>query len=190
MSTEEKKHDVDYADPEEEAKTQTGGLVDVAVVKGTEGEVPIYRNRVKLFRFRDNQWKERGVGNARLMRNKETRKVRLVMRQEKTLKPIANFLLSGDGQCALTAMANNEKAWTWGCNDFSDEEGGQLEKLCMKFNNKTSADEFKAAFEAAVKFNSDVKESKEAVEAAEIEDVEDVRADNIDVNESADKEGE
>ena len=43
---------------------------------------------------------------------------------EKTLKPIANFLLSGDGQCVLTAMANNEKAWTWGCNDFSDEEGG------------------------------------------------------------------
>tara|TARA_B110000305_G_C18978950_1_gene420704 strand:+ start:108 stop:398 length:291 start_codon:yes stop_codon:yes gene_type:complete len=95
--SEEKKHDVDYADPEEEAKVQTGGLADVAVVKGTEGEVPLYRNRVKLFRFRDNQWKERGVGNARLMRNKETKKVRLVMRQEKTLKPIANFMLSGDG---------------------------------------------------------------------------------------------
>ena len=95
--SEEKKHDVDYADPEEEAKVQTGGLADVAVVKGTENEVPLYRNRVKLFRFRDNQWKERGVGNARLMRNKETKKVRLVMRQEKTLKPIANFMLSGDG---------------------------------------------------------------------------------------------
>ena len=78
--SEEKKHDVDYADPEEEAKVQTGGLADVAVVKGTENEVPLYRNRVKLFRFRDNQWKERGVGNARLMRNKETKKVRLVMR--------------------------------------------------------------------------------------------------------------
>ena len=78
--SEEKKHDVDYADPEEEAKTQSGGLKDVAVVKGTENEVPIYRNRVKLFRFRDNQWKERGIGNARLMRNKETKKVRLVMR--------------------------------------------------------------------------------------------------------------
>ena len=95
--SEEKKHDVDYTDPNEEAKVQTGGLADVAVVKGTEDEVPIFRNRVKLFRFRDNQWKERGVGNARLMRNKETKMVRLVMRQEKTLKPIANFMLSGDG---------------------------------------------------------------------------------------------
>jgi len=67
--TDEKKHDVDYTDPEEEAKAQTSGLVDVEVVKGTEGEVPIYKQRVKLFRFRDNQWKERGIGNLRLLRN-------------------------------------------------------------------------------------------------------------------------
>ena len=95
--SEEKKHDVDYTDPNEEAKVQTGGLSDVAVVKGTEDEEPIFRNRVKLFRFRDNQWKERGVGNARLMRNKTNKMVRLVMRQEKTLKQIANFNLAGDG---------------------------------------------------------------------------------------------
>ena len=124
------------------------------------------------------------------MRNKETRIVRLVMRQEKTLKPIANFLLLGEGQCELTAMANNEKAWTWGCNDFSDDEAGVLDKLCIKFNNKAAADEFKAAFEAGVQFNKDVKDGKDATEAAEIEDVEDVRGDNIDVNESADKDGE
>ena len=60
----------------------------------------------------------------------------------------------------------------------------------MKFNNKTAADEFKAAFDAGVQFNKDVKEGKDATEAAVIEDVEDVRADNIDVNESADKDGE
>ena len=65
---EEKKHDVDYTDPEEEAKAQTTGLKDIAVVKGTEGEVPLYKERVKLFRFRDNQWKERGIGHLRLMR--------------------------------------------------------------------------------------------------------------------------
>ena len=86
------------------------------------------------------------------------------MRQEKTLKPIANFNLSGDGQCVLTSMANNEKAWTWGCNDFSDEEGGALEKLCMKFNNKGAADEFKAAFEAGVQYNKDVKDGKYEVQ--------------------------
>jgi len=48
--------------------------------------------RAKLYRFRDNQWKERGTGNGKLMRNKENKKIRFVMRQEKTLKPVANFI--------------------------------------------------------------------------------------------------
>ena len=48
--------------------------------------------RIKLFRWRDEQWKERGIGNAKLMRDRETKKIRFVMRQEKTLKPVANFI--------------------------------------------------------------------------------------------------
>lgn len=48
--------------------------------------------RVKLFRWKDEQWKERGIGNAKLMRDREQKRVRFVMRQEKTLKPVANFL--------------------------------------------------------------------------------------------------
>ena len=48
--------------------------------------------RAKLYRLRDEQWKERGTGNAKLMRHKESKKIRFVMRQEKTLKPVANFI--------------------------------------------------------------------------------------------------
>ena len=51
---EEKKHDIDYTDPEEEEKTKAGGLKDVKIVSGTEGEVCIYKQRIKLFRFHDN----------------------------------------------------------------------------------------------------------------------------------------
>ena len=50
------------------------------VLSGTEGEVCIYKQRVKLFRLRDEQWKERGIGNAKLLRNGEGKKVRFVMR--------------------------------------------------------------------------------------------------------------
>ena len=77
---EEQKHDIDYADPEEDQKTKVDGLKDVAVVSGTEGETCIFKQRVKLFRFRDNQWKERGVGNGKLLRNKEKKQIRFVMR--------------------------------------------------------------------------------------------------------------
>ena len=48
--------------------------------------------RAKLFRWRDEQWKERGIGNAKLMRDREEKRIRFVMRQEKTLKPVANHL--------------------------------------------------------------------------------------------------
>ena len=42
--------------------------------------------------MRDEQWKERGTGNAKLLRHKENKKIRFVLRQEKTLKPAANFI--------------------------------------------------------------------------------------------------
>ena len=41
--TEEQKHDVDYADPEEDQKTKIVGLTDVKVTTGTEGETCIYK---------------------------------------------------------------------------------------------------------------------------------------------------
>ena len=47
-------HDVDYNDPDEAEKQKVSGLVDVEKKTGTEGEVCIYKQRVKLFRFRDN----------------------------------------------------------------------------------------------------------------------------------------
>jgi Ran-binding protein 1 len=61
-------------------------------VTGEENEECIFKMRCKLFRMRDQQWKERGIGNCKLMRDKETKKIRFIMRQEKTLKPVANFL--------------------------------------------------------------------------------------------------
>ena len=77
---EEKKHDIDYADPEEEQKKAVDGLKDVAVKTGTEGEVCLFKERAKLFRFRDSQWKERGIGNAKLLRHDENKRIRFVMR--------------------------------------------------------------------------------------------------------------
>jgi len=53
-----------------------------------------YHRRAKLFRF-DNEpseWKERGTGEVRLLQHKETHKIRLVMRRDKTLKVCANHL--------------------------------------------------------------------------------------------------
>ena len=114
----------DYSNPDDKGNFEQKVDLPENVEKktGEEAEECIYKQRAKLYRFRDEQWKERGVGNAKLLRNKETKKIRFVMRQEKTLKPIANFLIAEDPLCKLLPMNNNDKAFLWSCYDCSDEE--------------------------------------------------------------------
>jgi hypothetical protein len=51
-------------------------------------------SKCKLYRFDtgSNEWKERGVGQVKLLQHKANKKVRLLMRQDKTLKIRANHL--------------------------------------------------------------------------------------------------
>ena len=116
--------------------------------KVDEGLECILKMRTKLYRFSDNQWKERGVGNLKLLRDRKECKIRVLMRQEKTHKPVANFLrkslqisknisyciniVSEDPLCVLTLMANNTKAYVWTCADFSDGES-KIEKQAARF---------------------------------------------------------
>nr|KJB83892.1 hypothetical protein B456_013G269700 [Gossypium raimondii] len=94
----EHREDEDAAPAEEE---DTGAqiapiikLEEVAVSTGEENEDPMLDLKSKLYRFdkEGNQWKERGAGTVKLLKHKETGKVRLVMRQSKTLKICANHL--------------------------------------------------------------------------------------------------
>lgn len=57
-----------------------------------------FTRRAKLFRFiaDSSEWKERGTGDVRLLQHKQSKKVRLVMRRDKTLKVCANHY----GECA------------------------------------------------------------------------------------------
>lgn len=50
--------------------------------------------RAKAFRFdrETNEWKERGTGELKMLQHKRSKKVRIVMRRDKTLKICANHL--------------------------------------------------------------------------------------------------
>ena len=67
------------------------------------------------------------------MRNDEQKKIRFIMRQEKTLKAVGNFLITEKPSCELQPMTGSDKSFLWVCHDFSDEAEGKLEKLCAKF---------------------------------------------------------
>jgi Ran-binding protein 1 len=63
----------------------------VQVSNGEENEDIIFKMRAKIYRWRDDEWKERGTGIMKLLRHKVNYKIRFIMRQEKTLKVVANF---------------------------------------------------------------------------------------------------
>ena len=125
----------------------------VDVVTGEEDEEIVFEERAKLFRFSDDtkEWKERGLGQAKILKDKASGKYRFLMRWEVTLKVCANHQILSNMK--VDKMTSNIKARIWGAQDFADEEL-KTEKFCIKFKTEEIADNFEKLFtEAASKAN-------------------------------------
>lgn len=48
----------------------------IEVKTGEEDEELLYCHRAKLFRFVDKEWKERGIGDVKILKHKETGQLR------------------------------------------------------------------------------------------------------------------
>ncbi|KJA24549.1 hypothetical protein HYPSUDRAFT_38592 [Hypholoma sublateritium FD-334 SS-4] len=143
-----------------------------------EDEEVLFKMRAKLFRFDGDstEWKERGTGDVRLLAHKDTKKVRLVMRRDKTLKVCANHIISGDMR--LQPNVGSDRSWVWKvAADFS-ENPPTSETLAIRFANPENAALFKTAFENGQKANlgqtstddkSDAKDDEEKEEEEEEE---------------------
>ncbi|XP_042004181.1 ran-binding protein 1 homolog c-like [Salvia splendens] len=141
-------------------------LQEVAVTTGEENEDVLLDLKAKLYRFdkEANQWKERGVGMVKLLKHKETSKIRLVMRQNKTLKICANHLV----QPTMTVQEHqgNDKSCVWHAADFSDGELKQ-ETFCIRFASVENCKSFKDKIEEITESLSKVSvESAEEADAA------------------------
>ena len=66
----------------------------MSTITGEENEDVVDKFRTKLYRWRDTEFKERGAGDLKFLKNKETQRVRILMRQDKTHKVVANFYVS------------------------------------------------------------------------------------------------
>jgi len=128
-------------------------LEEVDVKSGEEEEETLCKFRSKLFLYGETlldkgtgkkTWKERGIGEARILRHREHQRLRFLMRQEKTMKVIANHAL--DPRIKLEPNAGSDRSWVWSCYDFAD---GELEEkvFALRFANSDVADEFKAKYE-------------------------------------------
>ncbi|OIW01427.1 hypothetical protein TanjilG_25723 [Lupinus angustifolius] len=172
MSTTEAEHREEEDAPageDEDTGAQVAPIVkleEVTVSTGEEEEDPILDLKAKLYRFdKDgNQWKERGAGTVKFLKHKVTGKVRLLMRQSKTLKICANHLLVP----AMTVQehAGNEKSCVWHARDFAD---GELkdEFFCIRFASIENSKKFMETFQEVAE-SQNQEENKDASAAASL----------------------
>ncbi|XP_043698240.1 ran-binding protein 1 homolog a-like [Telopea speciosissima] len=140
-------------------------LEEVAVTTGEEEEDAILDLKAKLYRFdkEGNQWKERGVGTVKFLKHKESGKVRLVMRQSKTLKICANHLILPT--MSVQEHAGNDKTCVWHATDFSNEELKD-ELLCIRFASVENCKTFMEMFQEIAESQGKKEENKDAATAA------------------------
>ncbi|XP_060534737.1 E3 SUMO-protein ligase RanBP2 [Cylas formicarius] len=123
----------------------------VEVRTGEEDEEVVHRDRAKLFRFADGEWKDRGVGDVKILREKAGGKLRVVMRREQVLKVCLNHRLTKD----VEYRPKDEKTWLFHAADYSDGAVSN-DQFCVRFKSAEAARAFKKAAEDAVRVGEDV----------------------------------
>uniref|UniRef100_A0A1A9UEN9 RanBD1 domain-containing protein n=1 Tax=Glossina austeni TaxID=7395 RepID=A0A1A9UEN9_GLOAU len=107
---------------------------------GEEEEEILYIHRAKLYRFTEGEWKERGLGNVKILRHLVSKRLRVVMRRDQVLKICLNHALNED----VEYKRKDNKSWLFAVNDFS-EEIMELQKFSLRFKNKKIAEDFMEA---------------------------------------------
>jgi len=125
-------------------------LEEVDVKSGEEEEETMCSFKSKLFLFGETvldkgtgvkTWARRGNGDARILRHRNHKRLRFLMRQENTWKVIANHLLGP--QIELEPKAGCDKTWVWSCLDFSDEIiTGEERTFALRLANSVDAQTF------------------------------------------------
>jgi len=123
-------------------------LPEVEVNSGEDGEVEMFKRRARLYRYAHEcsppEWKERGTGDVKIMKDTENVSARIVMRREKTLKVCANHSILP--WMEMKPNCGSEKAWVWKTQaDYADEEPKQ-ETLAIRFGTVDNSKKFEAAF--------------------------------------------
>ena len=144
-------------------------LTKVEAETGEEQEKVMFCKRTKMFRF-DSQWKDRGVGEIKILKHKDSGLFRLIMRRDRTHKLCANHRLI-NGMQIKPMSGNNKKAYVWKTNaDASDDKGPRDQIYAARFKDEEIAERFSEIFTLACKMaklaSNDTGDSKEASGAA------------------------
>jgi len=123
-------------------------LQEVETDTGESNEDIIYTQRCMILRFASEcdppLWKERGKGDIKFLRHKDTKAIRAVMRQEKTLKLILNHIINP--QFDLKSNQGSDRFWSWRATDFALDQP-VTDTLGIKLKNAEVANEYKAKWD-------------------------------------------
>ncbi|XP_077300108.1 ranBP2-like and GRIP domain-containing protein 3 [Arctopsyche grandis] len=114
----------------------------IEVVTGEEDEVVEYNQRCKLFRYSNNEWRERGTGELKILHHPQRFSFRMLLRQEQVHKVVLNQLITTE--LDLMPMTNSPKAFMWVGLNYTDDEKGVVEKLAVRFRTEDIAASFKS----------------------------------------------
>ena len=194
----ENNNEGDEEDVERECTKEFTPVVKLEIIEdseakttGEENEEILFEAKTKAYRFLDGEWKERGLGPMKILEHKETKKCRLLMRRDKTLKICANFYI--DPETKVTTHAGSEKARVFTTVDCSDgDEAPALQNMCIKFGSEEKAQLFQDKFEEAQKKMAALPKTEEEGEKEEKEKEAKEKADDLadDLAELAAKGGE
>lgn len=117
----------------------------IDVKTGEEDEELLYVHKAKLYRLNESDWKERGLGDVKILRHRQTKKLRVVMRREQVFKICLNHVLNEN----VVYREKTETSWMFAVHDFSEGES-VLERFTLRFKNKEVAQGFMEAIKNAL----------------------------------------
>ncbi|CAH2068797.1 unnamed protein product, partial [Iphiclides podalirius] len=114
----------------------------IVVTTGEEDEEKLFGERCKLFRYveKTREWKERGVGEIKILYHPIRMTYRLLLRRELVHKAVLNMLLFIDLE--LLPMKNSDRAWTWAGINYAENTAGEQETLAVRFKTAVLAASF------------------------------------------------
>ena len=128
-------------------------MEEVDVETGEEEEEVVYSQRGKLFVYGETlldvgsgnkSWKERGIGDIRILKHRQHQRMRVLMRQEKIMKVVVNHAL--DPRIKLEPNSGSDRSWVWSAFDFAS--GDLVETVfAIRFADSDIAINFKKIFE-------------------------------------------
>ena len=119
----------------------------IEVVTGEENEDVKYCQRGKLYRMVAGEWKERGLGDVKVLSSMNDSKIRLLMRREQIHKICLNHYLTQD----MKFKQKDDKSVFWGATDYSENEPVP-ETFALRFKTPKILSEFvQAVYDAQVK---------------------------------------